>query len=114
MSPTNKPAPRRPAPWRNAGRVGRPRQRDASAPPEEEWPEESDDFSWNDVFDVAEYWLRQDRVSGGYPADLPRFLVRALQQGPEAVGPAEVEGFYRRQGILRLRPVPPPAASARS
>lgn len=65
------------------------------------WPEESDAFSWDDAFDVADFWADLGRRI--VPDDLPPFLVRAFQFGPDAVQDAEVEAFERRQRLYAGR-----------
>lgn len=62
------------------------------------WPEESDDFSWDDAFDVMQFWT--DLVQKMYPEDLPPFLVKALQFGPEAVSAEEADRFAQRQAVM--------------
>lgn len=86
------------APWRKKIRPGYLYLVD-----EENVPEEGDDFSWGDVFDVAAYYIGLLEPKPRYPVDLPPFLVRALQQGPETVPDAEVRAFQRRQRITGLR-----------
>lgn len=69
-----------------------------------ELPEESDDFSWGDVFDVLSWRMAcYAREESMYPMDLPPMFVRALQWGVGGVDGGVVESFYRRQGIQALK-----------